>query len=125
MDVVKVYVESDSSSSSEWRSFFKENVKDLGIELFSENSQFKEQCDYVLYVFTPSSNGVSAIINAVNDSNHLKEKTIFCVLSDVGDNNFTAHQEKSLIATGKMIELNGGKWFTNSDDVIQFIRRVK
>jgi hypothetical protein len=125
MDSVKLYIGSEFAGSTEWMSLLKENVKGLNVDLFSENTQIKEECDFILYVFTPNSDGVSTIINAVNDSNHLKEKTIFCVLSEVFDEKFTSHQEKSLIAAGKMIELNGGNWFKNMDEVLEFIVRTK
>jgi len=72
---------------------------------------------------TTDLNGVSHIIEAVNDSNHWTEKTIFCTLLDATDEKFNDHQVKSLIATGKMIRVNGGNWFESEKALLDFIKQ--
>ena len=115
----KVYIGSDFSNSPEWMSLFMEGFQDADVEMLYGNEEIKMRCDYILYVFTPNSEGISTIINVVNDSNHLKGKVLFCVLNE--DDKFSSHQLKSIIATGKMIELNGGEWFDKIEDVIKFL----
>jgi hypothetical protein len=63
---------------------------------------------------------METIFNVVNDSNHFKKKIVFLVLNET--NGFTTHQVKSLIATGKMVKLNGGEWFDNWNHLIEFLR---
>ena len=106
---------------SKWRKEFDAKTVGNSIELVEDESQ-KDDCDYILYVVSPETQAVTPVVKAVNDSNFNTEKTIFCFLEeDESDKTFTSHQVKSLIATGKMIARNGGKWFTSIDETIRFL----
>lgn len=95
------------TNANEWTTDFKE----------------KETCDLLLYVATADLEGVGHIIDAVNDSNFWKEKTVFCTLYDAAPEAFNEHQKKSLVATGKMVRVNGGHWFENEEELIDYIQR--
>jgi len=97
---------------------------DASIE-WTTDTKDKNECDAVVYIATPDLKGVGHIIEAVNDSNHWKEKTIFySVLEDSeeeSEEGFNPHQKKSLIATGKMVRVNGGQWFENEEDLKSYL----
>lgn len=84
----------------------------------------KEDCDFILYVVSPEMYGMRVVIDAVDDSNHNTEKTLFCFLEHSDEAvEFNPHQVKSLIATGKMIARNGAHWFTSLEDTVEFLSR--
>jgi len=96
--------------------------------VWTEDPNEKEQCDVLLYVATPDLEGVNHIIDAVNDSNHWKEKTLFFSTMeeqpmDFGAN-FNSHQIKSLVATGRMIQVNGGQWLEKEDEMKQYLNNL-
>lgn len=98
-----------------------ETSLDAPVEEWTTDRDEKERCDILLYVATSDLEGVSHIIDAVNDSNHWKEKTVFCTLFDEEDNGFNQHQKKSLIATGRMVRENKGHWFESKEALLQFL----
>lgn len=81
--------------------------------------------------------GVYSIAEVVDDSNKRPEKTIFCILlkddeTDVArqprgmycrlsTKTFNNAQYKSLDKVGKMVENNGGKYFSSLEEVAKFL----
>lgn len=88
---------------------------------WTENASEKETCDVHLYAITPELHGISHIIDLVNDSNHSNSKTIVSTLFDVGENRFNEHQKKSIIATAKMVMVNGGTWLDGEKALMDFL----
>ncbi|NOQ71128.1 MAG: hypothetical protein GQ574_03940 [Crocinitomix sp.] len=119
MNTIKIFIGSNGKEPSEMEQLFEGKFDAKAIEFVHGNDKFKRNCNYFLYVFTPTTEGIKTIINVVNDSNRFKSKVIFLVLNEADE--FTPHQVKSLIATGKMVELNGGKWFDKLETMIEFL----
>lgn len=99
---------------------FNPVVPDWIPECMAEELRQRELCDYCLYVITPRMTGMYSIAEVVDDSNKSPEKTIFCVLP-VDFLHFTEGQMRSLEQVGKMVERNGGKFFTSLDDVARHL----
>lgn len=113
---MKIFIGTASDYTKTLTSTFEE----LSIE-HTTDQKAKRDCDLLLYAVTSDLQGVSHIIEAVNDSNHWTEKTIFCTFFDDSNQKFNDHQVKSLIATGKMIRVNGGHWFESEKALLDFI----
>jgi hypothetical protein len=117
---MKVYI-GGIGVESNWRTEFDALTQSASLEIKEGNPNDKAECDYLLYVITPKMKNVDAIVNVVNDSNVQKGRTIFCTIDSEGESHFTSHQEKSLVATGKMVELNGGKYFKGLKNTVNYI----
>lgn len=107
--------------------YFNPVVPDWTPECQAEELRQRETCDYCLYTITPRMTGVYAIAEVVDDSNKRPTKTVFCVLEvdPTGGERFTAGQIRSLSAVGKMVERNGGKWFSSLEDVASYLNGGK
>lgn len=113
--------------------YFNPVVDDWTEECYQEELRQRVICDYCLYVITPKMTGVYSIAEVVDDSNKRPQKTIFCLLdSDFNDKWFANEyldqyiyfdegQMKSLDRVGRMVESNGGKYFTSLDAVAKFL----
>jgi hypothetical protein len=101
--------------------YFNPVVKDWNEQAQKLELEKRESCDYVLYVITPKMTGIYSIAEAVDDSNKQPEKTLFCVLSKDGEDEFTKHQNKSLEMTKKMISKNGGKVFETLAEIAEYL----
>jgi len=105
-----------------------QNSLDKSIQ-WTDNPMEKEQCDVILYVATPDLEGVNHIIDAVNDSNHWREKTLFFSTMEEQPMDFGAsynsHQIKSLVATGRMVRVNGGQWFETEDEMKNYLLNLQ
>lgn len=101
--------------------YFNPVVDDWTEECMLEERRQRETCDYVLYTITPKMTGVYSIAEVVDDSNKRPQKTIFCLLETDEDLVFTCGQMKSLNQVGKMVERNGGKYFTNLNAVADYL----
>jgi hypothetical protein len=101
--------------------YFNPVVKDWTPECQEEEIKQREECDYVLYVITPKMTGFYSIAEVVDDSNKRPEKTIFCVLGIDDGEEFTKHQIKSLQATAKLVDHNGGFCTDNLETVAAFL----
>lgn len=117
---MKVYI-GGIGEESNWRKEFQLLNESNEIEFIEGDSEKKLESDFLLYVVTPKMKDVGAIINVVNDSNAQNVETLFCTIYEEDGEKFTDHQEKSLVATGKMVELNGGRWFTTLKAAINHI----
>jgi len=102
--------------------YFNPVVPDWTPECMEEELRQRETCDFVLYTITPRMTGVYSIAEVVDDSNKRPEKTIFCLLTYEWDKSTWDHgQWKSLNQVGRMVERNGGKYFTDLHDVADYL----
>ena len=101
--------------------YFNPIVDDWTPECQIEELKQREISDCCLYVITPKMTGVYSIAEVIDDSNKQPEKTIFCVLTQDGEELFTMGQIKSLESVAKMVERNGGKYFTDIKDVANYL----
>ena len=117
--------------------YFDPVVDDWTEECMAEEIRQREECDYCLYVITPSMQGVYSIAEVVDDSNKRPKKTILCILNrdvlpgEIGGRiktknisfgkTFSEHELKSLAQVVKMVEKNGAVYFDNLEAVADFL----
>ena len=125
----KVFLGGTCNDSS-WRTFFESNLKinffnpvveDWTEECMAEERLQREDCDYCLYTITPKMAGVFSIAEVIQDSNKRPEKTVFCLIAADGDEVFSDSQWKSLNQVGQMVKRNGGKFFTNLKQALEYL----
>jgi len=100
--------------------YFNPVVEEWTEEAYEEELRERESCDFCLYVITPEMKGVYSIAEVIDDSNKRPEKTIFC-FGDYGELEFDSDQHKSLTKVGKMVQTNGGQYFTKFKDIADFV----
>lgn len=131
-------------NDSVWRSvlipklkidYFNPVVEDWDEEAYKEELRQREICDYCLYVITPCMIGAYSVAEAVDDSNKRPSKTIYCLLkhdcqveedsifATVIPHSFDKSQLKSLDRVGKMVEMNGGKYFKSLEEVADYLNK--
>ena len=59
------------------------------IKLKKENDM--KECDYLVYVITPKQKGFSSIASAVDYSNKVPKKVIFCILKEYENEKFVLY----------------------------------
>jgi len=102
--------------------YFNPVVENWTQECQQEEIKQRKECDYCLYVITPSMTGVYSIAEVVDDSNKRPEKTIFCYLDVVEDGKFfNSHQKKSLFQVGCVVVDNGGISYTCLEQVARYL----
>lgn len=107
--------------------YFNPVVEDWTEECIAEERKQRKECDYCLYTLTPRMKGTYSIAEVIDDSNKKPQRTILCILSnDINPNGkglieWSKEQKKSLEQVGKMVERNGGKYFTNLIDVADYL----
>lgn len=110
--------------------YFNPVVSDWTEECMAEERKQREVCDFCLYTITPLMTGVYSIAEVIDDSNKRPEKTIFCsLLQDIDLDSmgfkyikkYNKAQLKSLDQVGKMVERNGGKFFTSLEEVAEYL----
>lgn len=120
-------------NDSQWReqlipllkcNYFNPVVKDWNEEAQKEEIEKRETCDYVLYVITPKMTGVYSIAEVVDDSNKRPEKTLFCIITNDDNNEFTEHQLKSLKMVKNLVRANLARTFETLEDVAGFLNFV-
>jgi hypothetical protein len=107
--------------------YFNPVVRDWTEECMAEERRQREECSYCLYFITPLMTGVYSIAEVIDDSNKHPEKTLFCYQEFEEGNNllqFSAAQLKSLHQVGRMVERNGGRYFTNMKNVAEFLNNA-
>ena len=119
MDTIKIFIGNETADVSKWTQLLNDKIKGCTIDVVHGNDKLKRNSTYLIYSFTPDNAGVKTIIDVVDDSNRYKSKVIFYFMNE--EDKFTKHQLKSLKATGKMVALNGGKWFEKIEDLIDHI----
>ncbi len=116
--------------SSKWRemlipqlkiNYFNPESLDSSREAMQKEQAEKDSSDFILYFITPKMLEFNPVFEVVDDSNKRPQKTLFCYTSKEEDAEFSNHQNKSLIATGKMVERNGGKWFKTVEELVEFL----
>lgn len=129
----KVFLGGTCNESS-WRNYL---VKELEIDYFNpvvddwteecmeEEIRQRKICDFVLYTITPKMTGVYSIAEVIDDSNKRPQKTLFCILGEDDKQTFTIGQLKSLMQVSKMVEINGGKTFSNLQLVAEYLNKQK
>ena len=105
--------------------FFNPVVPDWTEECYQEELRQRESCDICVYVITPKMTGVYSIAEVIDDLNKRPEKTVFCVLTNDGDDVFNLGQIKLLKAVARMVETNGGKSFANLYDLELYLNGRK
>lgn len=131
--MVKVFL-GGTVNQSNWRDimmpqleidYFNPVVEDWNEEAYERELRERQECDFCLYLITPRMTGFYSVAEVVDDSNKRPERTLFCVLEEDDGQTFDAHQKKSLIAVGKMVAINGGRWFRSMEEVITFLNSYK
>lgn len=131
--MVKVFL-GGTANKSTWRNqmmpqleidYFDPIVDDWNEEAYQRELRERQECDFCLYLITPRMKGFYSIAEVVDDSNKRPERTLFCVLEEDGDLSFDEVQKKSLTAVGKMVTINGGRWFRSIDEVVAFLNSYK
>jgi hypothetical protein len=136
MEDLKVVFLGGTCNETTWRDrlikllkidYFNPVVEDWTPECMAEELRQRETCDFCLYVITPKMTGVYSIAEVVDDSNKRPEKTIFAVLKQDTMNGkhieFNEFQLRSLNQVGKMVERNGGKFFSSLVDIADFLNK--
>lgn len=102
--------------------YFNPVVEDWTPECQENEEREKKICDYHLYIITPKMQGVYSIAEAVNDSKENMLRTcVFCVTKEEDDRDWTKGELKSLDATAKLIERNGGVVLNSLEEVANFL----
>jgi len=117
-------------NNSQWREqlikdlkidFFNPVVPDWTPECMEEEIKQRNECDFCLYVLTPKMTEVFSVAEVIDDSNKRPQKTLFCVLENDDNLKFDQFQIRSIYQVAKMVVENGGKFFTNINDVAKFL----
>lgn len=90
-------------------------------EAYKRELNERKTSDFVMYVITPKMTGFYSIAEVADDSNKRPEKTLFCYLMTDEDCVFTSAQLKSLAATAKLVEDNGGKVFEKLVEMVTYL----
>ena len=101
--------------------YYNPVVPDWTPECMAEEIKQRKLCDYCLYVITPKMTGVYSIAEVIDDSNKKPDKTIFCILEKDEKKTFDKGQLKSLDSVGRMVNGNGGRYFTNLQDIANYV----
>ena len=105
--------------------YFNPVVEDWTPECQENEEREKKICDFHLYVITPKMKGVFSIAEAVNDSMKLPaRRCVFCVTKEEDDRDWSDGEMKSLDATAKLIQENGGVVFKNLDSVVVYLNSI-
>lgn len=127
--MVKVFL-GGTCNESTWRDeliemleidYFNPVVVDWTPKCMEEERVQRNECDYCLYVITPEMVGVYSIAEAVEDAIKRTTKAIFCVLIERDGTSFSQGQIRSLVATGELIERNGGIFVMSLIEVAYYL----
>lgn len=90
----------------------------------------RQECEFVLYVFTPRMTGLYSIAEVVDDSNKRPSNTIMFVQEQ--DTNyegkkivFTETVKHSMENIAALVKANGGKIFYSLDEVAEYLNAQK
>ncbi len=90
----------------------------------SEKKQRMQDSDILLYVITPEQFEFSAIASAVDYSNKVPSKLVFCVLYEYNDMKMEGHMLESIKSVEDIIKDNGCITFNNLTDVANYLNNV-
>lgn len=105
--------------------YYNPVVKDWNEEAQKIEIEKRQTCDYILYVITPKMTGVYSIAEVVDDSNKRPDRTLFCIIDNDDNNEFTEQQLKSIQMVKNMVRNNGARVFDTFDDIANFLNYVK
>lgn len=105
--------------------YFNPIVDDWNEEAQIEELLQRKRCDFVLYTLTPKMKGVYSVAEVVDDSNKRPYKTLLCILTEDGNEEFDKDQTKSLDMVVQMVESNNAKTFRSLVDVANFLNNLK
>lgn len=117
-------------NKSQWRTGVKEmlniNYFDPVVENWNDAAYERElterrYCDYLLYVLTPKMTGFYAIAEVTDDSYKRPDRTIYCYLSQDGEDSFSPSQIAEMEQLGQVVLENGGRWLQSLDEVVTFL----
>ena len=77
--------------------------------------------DFLIYVITPKQTGFSSIASAVDYSNKVPEKIIFCVLYEFENEKFEGHKLESIKAVVDIIKDNNCKIFKDLESIANYL----
>jgi hypothetical protein len=101
--------------------YFDPVVEDWDDAAYERELTERKDCNYLLYVLTPKMTGFYAIAEVVDDSYKRPDRTIYCFLSEDGEDKFTPYQIVQFEKLGAVVKQNGGIWLDNLNDVIHFL----
>lgn len=104
--------------------YFNPVVNDWDSSAQQEELYQRNICDFCLYVITPKMKGVYSIAEVVDDSNKRPKRTLFCYLLQDEDATFDSRQLKSLAQVGRLIEANGGFWFSSLKEIADCLNKA-
>jgi hypothetical protein len=119
-------------NESTWRDDFIKKIDDKKYEYYNpvvpnwteecykQELEEREKCDICLYCITSEMTGVYSIFEASDDSNKRPKKTVFCFIPK----GFDKGQVKSLGKVAEGIKKNGGRAYTNLDEMIKDLNGV-
>lgn len=125
METMKVFL-GGTTNKSTWRDklipmlkcdYFNPVVDEWTEDCFAKEMEEKYSCNYHLYVITKEMKGIYSITEAINDSNKIPNRTLFCILEDGFDKDVL----KSLLKTSTIIQANGGYVFNSLEAVADFL----
>ncbi|MFT6500987.1 MAG: hypothetical protein ACJASQ_001097 [Crocinitomicaceae bacterium] len=101
--------------------YFDPVVDDWNDAAYERELSERRFCDYLLYVITPKMTGYYAVAEVTDDSYHRPDRTIYCYLSEDGEDTFSEDQILEFEQLGEVVKKNGGAWFRNLDEVVSFL----
>ncbi|NOQ71138.1 MAG: TIR domain-containing protein [Crocinitomix sp.] len=101
--------------------YFNPVVDEWSDEAYNAEVTAKLDCNYFLYCISPKYTGYFSFAEVVNESYHYSNQTIFCFLTEDGDQKFTEAQIESLEELGEKVVENGGLWLENLAEVAAFL----
>lgn len=89
-----------------------------------EKKERMQASDILLYVITPEQFGFSAIASAVDYSNKMPNKLVFCVLYEYNGKQMEGHMLESMKSVEDIINDNGCKIFNSLTDVANYLNNI-
>lgn len=105
--------------------YFDPVVKDWTYACIEKEEEEKATADFLLFTITPEMTGVYSIAEAVQASNIVPEKTVFCILESYGGKTFDKGQLRSLEQVGYIIANNGGRVFYNLESTAKYLNSIR
>lgn len=89
-----------------------------------EKKERMQSSDILLYVITPKQTAFSAIASAVDYSNKVPDKLVFCVLYEHNGMRIEGHMLESIKSVEDIIKSNGCLTFNNLTDVANYLNNM-
>jgi len=117
-------------NDSNWRELLKPMLEldyfDPTVDIWHEEAYQKElkarsECHFILYVIMPKTEGYYSIAELVEDANQKPRQSLFCILEEDGDRQFSAFQKQSLHAMKLLAEKRGARYFDSLEEIANFL----